>query len=286
MLPEGPALGGAPLNLAYRLSELGEEALIVSAVGRDQLGDRALERMQQLGLSTALVQRVPDLPTGTVNIDFGPDGEPAYEIVAPVAYDSIRFQDGWSSLFGAVDCICFGTLAQRNAVSRGTLARVLATTQARTRFCDVNLRPDCYNAETVIASIDSATIVKLNGDELRDVSAMIGLDPDADRTRLMSGFLDRFPGLNAVVVTLGSDGATGLERGGNAASASVPPVTVVDPCGAGDAFSAAFLATYLSGASLVAAIVAGNLRGSRVAGLRGATDPISETSTHTGGRHD
>lgn len=296
LLPDGPVLGGAPLNLAYRLTELGQEAIVVSAVGRDQLGDRALERMGQLGLSTALVQRVSDLPTGTVNVRFNSDGEPEYEIVAPVAYDAIRFHDDWAPVFGSVDCICYGTLAQRNSISREALARLLETTEAKTRFCDVNLRPDCYDTETVVASIESATIVKLNGDELPEVSALIGLDPGRDRSLLMARFLERFPSLRAVVVTLGPDGATALERGGSVASASVPPVTVVDPCGAGDAFSAAFLVAYLSGASLVAALVAGNLRGARVAALRGATDPIPEshgrgvpdpeTSNHAGGLHE
>ncbi len=281
LLPDGPVLGGAPLNLAYRIAEMGHESRLVSAVGSDSLGDLAYERMSQLGLSISYVYRIADLPTGVVNIQFRDDGEPEYEIVAPVAYDAVEFDESWTTDFVDVDCICYGTLAQRNVVSRATIKRLLETVPAQTRFCDVNLRPECYTREIVIASLGSATIAKLNNEELIEVCSMVGIAQRADQSVLIAELFNAFRNLRALVVTLGADGAIAIERGGDVVTAPVPPVVVVDPCGAGDAFAASFLVAYLNGASLHEAIALGNTSGARVAEHRGATVALDN-----GGRPD
>lgn len=274
MLPDGPVLGGAPLNLAYRISELGHRAHLVSAVGKDELGERALERIEELALSNGSVQRQGELPTGSVLISFRPDGEPEYEIVAPVAYDAIVADSRWARRFGEVDCVCYGTLAQRDRRSRSALVELLATVDAGERFCDVNLRPTCYTPQTVVESLEVASIAKLNSEELEEVSQMAGIGTVNDRASGMKALMKRFSNLKVLVVTLGGEGAAALERGGNVVSAPVPAVHVVDPCGAGDAFAAAFLVSYLSRSSLLEAVEAGNRRGALVATQRGATDPI------------
>lgn len=274
MLPDGPLLGGAPLNLAYRISELGHRAELVSAVGSDELGDLALERIREFGLSTRFVQQHPDLPTGSVLISFRDDGEPEYEIVTPVAYDAIAPDGRWSEALGDVDCVCYGTLARRTQLSSSSLAELLEKVNSRDRFCDVNLRPACYTPRSVIESIEAATVGKLNSEELREVSVMAGIGVSTERRGMMHALMERFQNLRALVVTLGSEGASALERGGEIVSSPVPPVSVVDPCGAGDAFAAAFLVSYLSGSTILEAVEAGNRRGALAAARRGATDPI------------
>eukprot|EP00964_Phaeocystis_antarctica_P043923 scaffold25197_cov30-Phaeocystis_antarctica.AAC.1 len=47
-LPSGIFLGGAPLNVACHLSELGAKASFASAVGDDRLGREALRRLKAL----------------------------------------------------------------------------------------------------------------------------------------------------------------------------------------------------------------------------------------------
>ena len=114
LLPEGPVLGGALCNLACRV----QEALLVSRVGDDELGREARAQMQRLGLDTKHVQTDPAHPTGVVNITLDAQRQPGYEIVPEVAYDFIAFNDALREAARCVDCICYGTLSQRNACSR------------------------------------------------------------------------------------------------------------------------------------------------------------------------
>ena len=63
-LPAGIFLGGAPLNVACHLSQLGARAAYASAVGRDRLGIEAVRRLQTMGVDTELVSFVNDAETG------------------------------------------------------------------------------------------------------------------------------------------------------------------------------------------------------------------------------
>src|SRR5688572_25641598 len=125
LLPSGPELGGAPSNFAYRMHSLGREAIIVSRVGNDDLGRRALSILREKGLNTDYIQIDPTRPTGTVNVMVSPKGEPDFEIVPNVAYDLIEFTPELESLAARAECVCFGTLIQRNEQSRRTLYRFL-----------------------------------------------------------------------------------------------------------------------------------------------------------------
>ena len=113
-----PHIGGAPFNLAAHASKCGLGAAIVSAVGRDELGRRAVAEAGRLGVATDFIEEHPTLPTGTVNVTLGAHGIPSYEIVRPVAWDEIGFS---TSAAVKPRAFCFGTLAQRSPVSAATL---------------------------------------------------------------------------------------------------------------------------------------------------------------------
>src|SRR5262245_44053465 len=113
LLPGGRQLGGAPGNVVLPARSLGAEAALVSRVGRDALGDEAVERMTQSGLPTATIQRDPEAPTGTAAVAIDREGQPHFTLAADVAWDRIALDASAREAAGRADAICFGTLAQR-----------------------------------------------------------------------------------------------------------------------------------------------------------------------------
>ena len=110
-LPAGLFLGGAPFNVARHLRLLGLPATLVSRIGRDQLGDEALRRLARYGLSTELIQVDPALPTGFVMVELDAHGVPAYDIVAPAAWDALEVDGQLLPAARAARAIVYGTLA-------------------------------------------------------------------------------------------------------------------------------------------------------------------------------
>lgn len=273
LLPSGPVLGGAPLNFAFRAGTLGHRAAMVSALGADELGERALARMKALGMETAFIQRTSKLPTGTVDVFLDANGSPDFTINSPAAYDSIEMTATLQRLAAEADCLCFGTLVQRTAGSRATLAAVLAAFRGRHGLYDVNLRKRCYTREVIEASLPRSSIVKLNHDELAELATMFGLKGRSIPERVES--LMAKAGLEHCVVTMGGRGAFAASRSGEKAYSPAFRVRRVDTTGSGDAFTAGFVHGLLSGESLRAACRLGNAMGSLVATQSGATQPFA-----------
>lgn len=270
LLPSGPALGGAPCNLAVRVNDAGGRGLLVTRLGRDALGDRALERLRERGLDVRLVQRDDARPTGTVPVRVDAAGVPDFTILPDVAYDRIEAAGEALAAAATADAVAFGTLAQRAAVSRASLGRLLDAAPRALKFLDLNLRRDCWTRETVEASLGRADVLKLNEAEERRLGELFGLPGEG--LALRRAIADRWS-LDAVVVTLGERGAAAV-RGDETAESPAPPVKVVDTCGSGDAFAAAFLLAHLEGRPLREALDRGNAMGARVAAQAGATEPL------------
>lgn len=141
LLPSGKVLGGAPANFAYMAHVLGDQGIVASRVGGDDLGREACGIMQQLGLGTSYVQRDDEHETGTASIAIDPGGQPIFRIKEPAAWDFLEWTAAWEELSASADAVCFGSLAQRSPTSAKTIARFLANTTTKTlRICDVNLR--------------------------------------------------------------------------------------------------------------------------------------------------
>jgi fructokinase len=272
LLPTGAVLGGAPFNFAYRVSSLGNRGLMVSRLGRDELGREAMGIIRGLGMDTSHLQWDDGKPTGTVEVAFDERRDPVFTIIQNVAYDHIEPTDAALEAAAAADSLCFGTLAQRSEVSRATLGRLLQAFSGRFAILDINLRPKCYTAESIRLSLERADILKLNDGEARRLAELYSLDRRS-LPEIVEGLFGR-SSLQLIVVTLGERGALAARRDGEMVYHPAFAVQVVDPLGSGDAFTAGFVDALLRDESLGAACRCGNALGAMVARQEGATRPI------------
>jgi fructokinase len=233
-------LGGALLNLSVHATRLGHDVSLVTAVGADQRGDRALEAMSGLGLSIGCVQRSEEWPTGIVTVTVADDGQPEFEIHRPAAYDSMQLDKPALERLAAwePDWVCFGTLLSMYPCGRNVLFETIDALPRVRRFYDVNLRPKSFTTELVLELLGRATVVKLNQDEVYSLDARFQRS-----TRTLEEFCRDYAKRfrwEAVCVTRGELGCAILVRD---QYVEVPGyrVQVADTVGSGDAFSAAFL---------------------------------------------
>ena len=262
-------IGGAPFNLAAHAVRCGLRAAAVSRVGDDKLGHAALGEMARLGVDRRWTDEDSVHPTGTVTVTLAA-GQPSYTIHEGVAWDFIQLsEEAFQSLASERPrAFCFGTLAQRSEVSRQTLSRLLDLFSFTEVFYDVNLRQAFWSGELVAGGLARATLVKVNDEEARVLGGVL-FDGACGPEAFARAVLARHP-VRAVVVTLGADGCLVCERDKGTVSCPGVKVDVADAVGAGDAFSAAFLAAWLKGESAAEAAQAGNRRGAWVASQRGA----------------
>jgi len=273
LLPSGPALGGAPFNFACRISSLGDRGIIVTRLGRDEPGRKALEQIAALGMDASHVQTGDPHPTGTVHVTLDDKGNPDFFIVPGAAYDFIEVTSELLELALAADCFCFGTLAQRAPASRQALRLLLDVPAKGVRFLDINLRKDCFFRETITESLTKTNVLKLNLQEAHYLAEVfeisLGSLPD-----FCAELMEEWS-LSTCLVTLGEHGA--FAAAADQTKVYVPgyEIKVADTCGAGDAFSAGFIHQYLRGKSLADCCQFGNALGAMVAMQRAATTPIS-----------
>ena len=251
VLPEGKKIGGAPANFAYHVSQFGLESCAISAVGNDALGTELLENFNRKGVNY-LIENVP-YPTGTVQVEIDQAGIPQYEIKENVAWDNIPYTARLEALAERTRAVCFGSLAQRNVVSRNTINRFLdAMPQDDNRLIvfDVNLRQGFYNKEILCNSMKRCNILKINDEELVTVSRMFGypgIDLQ-DKCWILHGKYN----LKMLILTCGINGSY-VFTPGNVSFQPTPKVEVADTVGAGDSFTAAFIANILKGKSVIEA---------------------------------
>jgi len=244
----------------------------VTRLGRDEFGNTAAERLAALGMDLSLVQGDDRRPTGTVPVTLDGKGVPDFRILPDVAYDYIAPSATLLGEAAQADCICFGTLVQRSPVSRTTLYRVLEAAPRALKVLDLNLRRGCYSRETLMASLESADLLKLNDGEVLELARSFGLKAGSpqEAARDCRATWD----LDACVVTLGERGAYGVTAA-EEVSVEGRKVEVVDTIGAGDAFTAAFVVSWLRGSPLRDCCYFGNALGALVSGTKGATATIA-----------
>lgn len=241
MLPSGKALGGAPANFAYHAMRLGEEGWAVSAVGNDALGREILDIVASKRLNNLIA--LSDKPTGTVEVELDARGVPTYNIMEDVAWDNIPFTPEMEELAKKADAVCFGSLVQRMSSRDSVLRFVRAMRPDALKVFDINLRQHYYGREILEESLKLADILKINDEEIRIVAGMLGLGDD-DAAACRSLIADY--GLKLVILTRGAEGSEVITAD-EVIPQAVGQVDVVDTVGAGDAFTAAFVVTYLRG---------------------------------------
>lgn len=248
VLPEGKKIGGAPANFAYHVSQFGLPSCVVSAVGQDFLGKEIVENFTSKGLNQ-LIAEVP-YPTGTVQVEIDPAGVPQYEIKENVAWDNIPSTEALEQLARKTRAVCFGSLAQRNVVSRNTINRfldIMPKDEGNLVVFDVNLRQGFYTKEILCNSMKRCNILKINDEELVTVSRMFGY-PGIDLQDKCWILLGKY-NLKMLILTCGINGSY-VFTPGNVSFQPTPTVEVEDTVGAGDSFTAAFISSILKGKSV------------------------------------
>lgn len=244
ILPEGRKIGGAPANFAYHVSQFGLDSLAVSAVGDDRLGNEIMENFLNKGLNI-LIEKVA-YPTGTVQVELDTEGIPCYDIKENVAWDNIPFTDKLKQLAGRTCAVCYGSLAQRNVVSRETIYAFLDTMpdgRGQYKILDINLRQGFYTKEVLCSSLERCNVLKINDEELVTVSRLFGY-PGIDLQDKCWILLAKYK-LKMLVLTCGMNGSY-VFTPGNVSFVETPRVKVADTVGAGDSFTASFIAAILA----------------------------------------
>jgi len=250
MFPDGPQFGGAPANFACSVGELSGGCVdvhIVSAVGDDELGRHAVERLRTHRVDTTFVS-VVDRPTGQVLVHLDSSGQASYEFASNTAWDNLTWSDRLRQLAARADAVCFGTLGQRSDVSRKTIQRfVHATRPDCLRILDINLRQPYWTKEVVLESLELANSLKLNDAELSILADELGWT--GDNEGLIGRLFDRFS-LQLIALTRGDDGALVRSASGELCECKGEKVTVLNTVGAGDSYTAALVIGKLNGLSL------------------------------------
>ena len=243
VLPEGKKLGGAPANFAFHAGQFGLNAIAVSALGEDKLADETIQQFDDKKLPYCL-PCVP-YPTGTVQVTLDDEGVPTYDIKENVAWDNIPFNEEVLHVAENARAVCWGSLAQRNVVSRQTIYKFLdATPKDCMKIFDINLRQNFYTKDVICESMKRCNVLKINDEELIIIGRMFGY-PGLDIENKCWLILGKYD-LDMLVLTCGVNGSYVFTRG-SMSFQPTPKVDVADTVGAGDSFTGTFCASILEG---------------------------------------
>ncbi|MCF6257740.1 MAG: carbohydrate kinase [Gammaproteobacteria bacterium] len=246
--PDGQVvLGGAPFNVAWHLQGFSCAPLLISCVGNDDHGDAVRTTLSEKGMDISGIQISDCYPTGQVVVTLQ-DGQPGYDIVTKQAYDYINAQAALNALPEDTPALVYhGSLALRTESSRNALDILLQKTNAPV-FLDLNLREPWWEMSLLESILQRATWVKLNDEELCEVTRRTM--SDGPELQVYAKELFATCQLERLIVTRGAQGAFVLSKEGIVEGESVPVKNIIDTVGAGDAFSAVTIAGILQGWSI------------------------------------
>jgi len=279
LFPDARRPGGAPANVAFHAQQLGLDGVVLSRVGQDELGEELLQFLRDHRLSTQWVQRDREHETGRVTVDLSNPDHPRFTIHENVAWDYFALDTAAQQLAAKTAAICFGTLAQRNPVSRAAIQGLL---MAAANDCllvyDVNLRPPWFDRHQIASSLASAQIVKLNDEEVGEIATLLDI-PFHDAVPVARRLQATYD-VDLVCVTRGAEGCWLVDRDD---VAEVPGIRIAaaDPVGAGDAFTAALIFATLRGWSLQVRAEFSNQTAAMVAGRQGAMPELQAEFAET-----
>lgn len=268
-------VGGPAINIALHMAYHGWTPTLISCVGDDELGRTAKGVLIENNISTEYIHTDIMHETGWVKVFLDHQGNPSFEIIKPVAYDHISLSDKQVSNLSQepFEILYFGTVVQRNNKSQETLKQVIRNISAKEIFFDINLRTGHYSKEVVDFSLNHTDILKLNEEELLQVSELFSIDTK-DETRLIEWIFNKYPS-RIILLTRGANGVSVFTHDRREDFAG-HKVKVKDTVGSGDAFSAGFIMEYLSSGDVYLAAQKGNELGAYVATRSGAVPELDE----------
>lgn len=263
--------GGAPMNVAMHLQNLGATANLISKVGDDALGEGLLAYMSER-ISTEYIQKDFTYGTSKVQVDLSDPTEAKYVFDTPTAWDEIELTAANSALVANADAFVFGSLASRGGgTTRQTLLALLK--EATKSVFDVNFREPFYSQELIELGLKHASVAKLNDEEMSLVCQWYGFEGTEEGQ--MRFLASKFQ-LEALCLTRGANGAYLLEQGQLYQQGGFK-VEVQDTIGAGDSFLATYLYQWLLGAPPQQRLQYACAMGALVSSYRGANPPITLT---------
>ena len=266
---DGMFLGGAPLNVAVNLAHLGIDVSLISAVGNDRLGKDAIKEMKSKKLTTTHIQ-ISEQPTGLVDVKLDELGTPQYVIHKHRAWDNITLTDAATLELKSADILVFGSLSFRGNVSEATIKSMLKAFKGL-KILDVNFRKPHYNKPLIEELLGFADFLKVNGDELQEITQWFGLDEEYHSSipKICTMY-----GVKHAIITLGEQGAI-LYSKGQFYDHPRYKVEVKDTVGAGDAFLAGVIYSLMNQKSPKELLAFANAMGAYVSANDGATPIIS-----------
>lgn len=271
IFPDEERIGGAPLNVASRLSAKGIKTSVISRIGQDRKGKDLLTYLEKNKVGTDNIQLDPGHSTGMVMVSLDEGGSASYEISYPAAWDKIELEDRSIKAVKDADAFIFGSLVCRDPISRNTLFQLLDS--ATFKILDINLRPPHYDPEVLKQLMQAADFIKFNDDELFEITALFGYKNNSIEQNLK--FLSEQTNTSSICVTKGKHGAVFLTEGKLFYNSGYR-VKVKDTVGAGDSFLASLIAELLENTDPQQALNYACAVGALVAGREGANPELGE----------
>jgi len=247
--------GGCAGNIAYSLSLLGGEPLVMAAVGPD--GSDYLQRIRSWGASTDYVQQVDDSHTAQAIIITDTDNNQI------TAFHPGAMQSAHLNKVPARSDIALAIVAPDGRDAMIQHAEQLAAANIPFIF-DPGQGLPMFDGDELMNFVKQARWLALNDYEAQMI---------CERTGETLASLSRSH-LQAVVVTLGAEGCDLWENGARTHIPGVKASAVVDPTGCGDAFRAALLYGLERGWAMTRCIELGNQIGAVKISCRGGQNHV------------
>ncbi|TKX31659.1 carbohydrate kinase family protein [Campylobacter aviculae] len=236
------SIGGGPFNFAIWLSRMigKKEALtMISALGNDELGLKALEFAKKEQINTSCIELSSKFPTSKALVFLNEDKIPDYIIEEGIAWDNIIFNEQISkSLDFDYDIFYFNLLAQRFDASANTLKKIMDKVKAKFKVFDMTLRKNYFTKEKLSDALNFINVLKVNEEELELVKKLFYPDFKSDIKQILTLIQKDF-NIPYIFLTLGEKGSCLQSLNGFFTKDARKDIKIVDTVGAGDSFCAA-----------------------------------------------
>jgi len=271
VFPNHEKIGGAPLNVASRLSSFNHNVTMLSAIGQDDYGNKLITYLKENNIKTDCIQVLHDYETGKVKVMLNNKGSASYDIKYPSAWDKISLTEASKAAVKNADAFIFGSLVARDEASRKTLYEFIEI--AKYKIVDLNLRPPNYTKEVLFHLMEKADFIKFNDDELYEVSGYMGSKYHSLEQNLK--YIAEKTNTKHICVTKGQHGAV-LLYDSKLYYNSGFQIKVADTVGAGDSFLGSLISQLLNEVNPQEAIDFACAVGALVAQSEGANPKITQ----------